>query len=466
MFRCHQIANTVAKLQHLRNTSRMKPTPSRKLKQGESWPRKVTIGRETVSVYRRKTPLGNFAYMVANYADGKRRFDSYTNEGEAVEAATTLARRLSETDTKAAQMTEAQAVEYVNAARELQPLGISLTAAVSVIVEAVKLAGDLPGVLTGLRFYKAKHKTVTPKRVSEAVADMLVLKKSRGASDRYLRDLRLRLGVFAEKFPCNVGSVTTADIQAWLNGLKLSTQSYSNYRRVVNVFFVFAKSNGFCMDNPASEVERPKIRNGEIEIFTPDEARRLFAAASKDFIPALALGMFAGFRSAEIERLEWKDIDLKQGHVVIGADKAKTASRRIVPIAENLAEWLKLTPEAKRTGNVWQGGWLYKVQQDTAAATEVKGDEENGVAAHKPVKWKANGCRHSCASYMFALTSDAGRIAGYLGNSAAVIHRHYRELVKPADALAWFNMRPDGATSTPALPQNLLNALPAATSNP
>ena len=51
----------------------MKATASRKPKQSESWPRKVTVGRESVTVYRRRTALGNFAYMVANYADGKRR---------------------------------------------------------------------------------------------------------------------------------------------------------------------------------------------------------------------------------------------------------------------------------------------------------------------------------------------------------------------------------------------------------
>src|ERR1039457_7567196 len=74
-FRHRRIVNGVDKLQHLCNTSRMKATASRKTKQSESWPRRVSVGRESVTVYRRKTPLGNFSFMVANYADGKRRFD-------------------------------------------------------------------------------------------------------------------------------------------------------------------------------------------------------------------------------------------------------------------------------------------------------------------------------------------------------------------------------------------------------
>lgn len=194
----------------------MNTTASRKLKQDETWPRKITIGRASVSVYRRLTPLGNFAFMVANYADGKRRFDSHATEADALDAAGKLTRQLAARDLIGASMTPEQSVEYASAVQSLQPLGITLSAAVDAIVEAVKLTGDLPGVAAAARFYKANHKTVTPKRVADVVAEMLVLKKSSGAAARYLDDLGFRLEKFAEKFQCNVGSVTTADVQAWL----------------------------------------------------------------------------------------------------------------------------------------------------------------------------------------------------------------------------------------------------------
>ncbi len=141
-------------------------------------------------------------------------------------------------------------------------------------------------------------------------------------------------------------------------------------------------------------------------------------------------------RSAEIERLTWPDVDLASRHIVVSAGNAKTASRRIVPVSENLFEWLK--PCAHRTGNVWQGTHedFYQAQQDTAKAAGLT--------------WKANALRHSCASYMFALTNDAGRIAGFLGNSAAVVHKHYREMVKAADAQKFFNVKP--AQSVNVLP--------------
>src|SRR5262249_6487632 len=68
----------------------------------DQWPRIITHGRIKVSVYRRKSPKGNHCYMVANYADGRRRFDSYHNETEAIEAANKLARQMSEREVVAA----------------------------------------------------------------------------------------------------------------------------------------------------------------------------------------------------------------------------------------------------------------------------------------------------------------------------------------------------------------------------
>ena len=74
-----------------------------------------------------------------------------------------------------------------------------------------------------------------------------------------------------------------------------------------------------------------------------------------------------------------------------------------------------------------------------------KAKEAAPVKAVAPVPWKANALRHSCASCRFALTGDAGRVAGECGNSAAVVHRHHRELVQPADAERWFAVRPGAA---------------------
>lgn len=437
----------------------MKTRSSRKRPRKSIWPRKVTFGRESVAIYRRELPHGGFGYMVANYATGKRRLDSYPTEAAALDAAQRVARQLSERQVVAASLTNGQAADYAAAVQALKPHGVTLLAAADALAKCLEAVGDLSGLHAAVKFYTARHRRVTRKPVSEVVAELLAVKESRRNSPRYLQDLRVRLARFADAFRKDCCDVTTAEVQAWLDSLKLSTQSYMNFRRVAHLLLEFAVARGFAADNPVAGTESLAVGDGDVEIFKPAEIRRLLAAASPDFLPCLAIGAFAGLRSAEIERLAWADIRLAERHIVIGASKAKTASRRVVPISENLAAWL--APYAAQTGAVWKGTHeaFYITQQTTAAATEVPADVENSIPAKPPVKWKQNALRHSYASYRFALTNDAGRVAGECGNSAAVIHRHYRELVKLADAERWFAVKPDGeAANVVTLPREAVAA--------
>jgi integrase len=59
------------------------------------------------------------------------------------------------------------------------------------------------------------------------------------------------------------------------------------------------------------------------------------------FVPFVALGAFAGLRTAEIHRLEWQDIDFHGGHIIVGKHKAKTGQRRIIPVLPALKAWLE-----------------------------------------------------------------------------------------------------------------------------
>ena len=175
---------------------------------------------------------------------------------------------------------------------------------------------------------------------------------------------------------------------------------------------------------------------------TVAELRRLLAAAKDSFKPLIALQAFAGLRSAEVMRLDWSNVKLSRGHIELGADKTKTAARRLVPISANLREWL--AEHAKKTGKVFPHGraYFHELQRDTAAATETQADAKTKRGALAPVEWKQNALRHSFISYHVAETGDVPRVALESGNSPAMIFTHYRELVTPDDALQWFAIAP------------------------
>lgn len=401
--------------------------------QKRGWPREVHLGRVTVSIYRRRTSSGGIGYQVANYIEGKRRFDSYPTEAKAMEAARQIARRLSEGDVLAASMSNADAAAYAAAMQVLRPHNVTLPAAADTLAKCLEIVGDLPNLHAAVKFYTARNRRVTRKRVAEVVAELLAVKESRQAKPRYLHDLHSRLGRISAAFQKDCCDVTTAEIQHWLDNLKLSTQSYTNFRRVAHVLFQFAVARGYAADNPVKGTEAIKVRNGETFIFTPAEIRRLLNAAPPDFLPCLAIGAFAGVRTDEIQRLEWSDVRLDARHIVLGREKSKVASRRIVPICDTLAAWL--APYAAQVGPIWP------------AAEKTLRIRRAETARNAGVRWKRNALRHSYASYRFAQTGDAGRVAGELGNTAQIVHKHYRELVTPADADKWFAVKPEGDTA-------------------
>lgn len=58
------------------------------------------------------------------------------------------------------------------------------------------------------------------------------------------------------------------------------------------------------------------------------------------------------------------------------------------------------------------------------------------------VEWKHNALRHSFISYRLAEIQNAAQVALEAGNSPQMIFKHYRELVRPAEAKKWFAIVP------------------------
>lgn len=235
--------------------------------------------------------------------------------------------------------------------------------------------------------------------------------------------------------------MTTPDVQSWLDGLKLSPRSVKNFRAALATLFPFAESCGYIFKggNPVGDTEKISgNREAAIEIFTPKEIVALLNHAPASYLPLLALGAFAGLRTAEAERLEWSDLDLAGGFITVAAGKAKTRSRRLVTILPSLKQWL--LPYARHSGQVWNGS-NRELKRARAAMPKASG-----------VKWKHNALRHSFISYRLAEVQDAAKVSLEAGNSPAMIFACYRELVKPADAQRWLAVAPPQAANLLPMP--------------
>jgi integrase len=265
--------------------------------------------------------------------------------------------------------------------------------------------------------------------VAQLADEVVEAKRRDGRSEVYLRDLRYRLSKFVQDFGARpIAGITVDELDNWLRALPYSPQSRTNYRTIVGLLFSYAESRGIIDRNLILRTAKPKLIDRPPAIFAVDELRALLEGANRvapDVVPMLAIGAFAGLREAEIQRLDWSEIDLARGHIEVKAAKAKSARRRIVPIQRNLAGWLR--PYAGRSGRVVPAGARRKLDRVR---------EEAGLA-----RWPQNGLRHSFASYRLAAIHDAPRVAAELGHtSPQMLYSTYRELVLPEEAERYWKL--------------------------
>jgi integrase len=264
-------------------------------------------------------------------------------------------------------------------------------------VEAIECAEKLAALGETLYhatdFFVAHLRNVTGSRkVRDVIDELLGARKADHCSPRYLGDLRVRLKRFSEIFGDQmIAAIAARDIDDWLRSLDVGAVTRNTFRRRLAALFGFAKRRGYLAENPLPDVERAKERAGEIEILTVGETGRLLKAASPDTVPYWTIGAFAGLRRAEIERLDWEDVRLDDGFIEVKAAKSKTASRRLVPIQLNLAEWL--APYRTRRGRVCPHNLQKHLNNDRDRA-ELRAQWPQNALRHSfgsPTTWRTSG---------------------------------------------------------------------------
>jgi len=285
-----------------------------------------------------------------------------------------------------------------------------------------------------LHFYVShleKSKNSAP--LHAALEELIKVRSEAGVSDRYCYDLKLRLGRFVAGFSGKTtADISTANIDSWLAGLGVAPGTRNTYRRDLRTLFSFCVTRGYCGTNPVAQSQRAKDIGSPIGILTPDQLDRLLNNAAPQVVPYIAIGAFAGLRAAEIERLDWDDVDLSDDHINITAKNSKTATRRLVDILPILSLWL--TPHARGTGPIVPPN-LRSFLLEARAKANIE-------------TWPPNALRHSYASYHLAHFNDAAKLALQLGHThTRTIFQHYRQVVKTADAARYWQIKPSHSRS-------------------
>lgn len=378
----------------------------------------------TIKVTERALQNGEIAYVVdAGKLNGKRHRKQFKTQADALKYRTSLRDAKRRNGHLALLLDPKQLVDAKDALDLLAPFGISLVHAAKEYIRIAKPAGG-------------RH------TVQEVINELLTAKTASGRSTRYLKDLRLKYAAFASDFgPRNIAELRTPELDNWLAARgELTAITRSNYRRELRTLFSFAFKRGYCPTNPVLATEQPKVILPEPKALSFPEVYDLLWSAwcyrwKGNLLGYLTLGLFAGVRSAEIERMNWGHIDFKNGVVTVPAAHAKSSKRRQVEMSPNLRLWLKCCAPASTENPalhpIVTGNWR-KLLQNIATELEM-------------TPWPRNALRKSFASYHFAFHRDAGYTSSEMGHTrqdVSVFEQHYKNLVDPEHVQLFWTFAP------------------------
>ena len=415
-------------------------------------PLETKSGNVTVKIYTGKNRVNGTVYpqFTLTYYDGAKRIKKrFADLAEAKREAEFTATKLASGDNEVLRLTSTDRAIYLQAIGQLRPLNVPLNLAVLEYASAVKNLPDGATLKEAVDFFRRRNPAALEKRtVRQAVDEMLAAKRAAKLSDVHLKDLDSRLNRFADVFQLNIAGVSGAMLQTWLDGMKASGRTKRNYLAIIAALFNFCIKRKYLPKDAIEEIEsvqQQKEDNGEIEIFTPAEMREILISARPEMVPWMAIAGFAGLRSAELQRLDWSEVDLKERHIEIKASKAKTAARRLAPITDNLAAWL--TDFEKPSGAVMNfDSWWNQIPKVVEAINDRR-KQSLVVTGKDPASaprfvWKHNALRHSFCSYRLAVIKNAAQVALEAGNSPKMIFSNYRQLVTETEAAKWFAVCP------------------------
>jgi integrase len=365
------------------------------------------------NVYPRQNRSGSVGYIVdLGLINGNRERHSFKTKGEADTFAELKKTERLNQGVAALALPQEVKVDAAKATALLAPHHVSLE-------EAAK--------------YFIKHVVAfrTAPKIGEIVDQMITEAERNDRRARTVGDLKSRLTMFAEDFPeRRLSELTVEEIKAWMDeDEEWSARTRINYLTKISQLYNYALRRNWVDANLAERIDRPSAEDAEPKIFTIKQAENLLKNA-KDFgmLPYISIGLFAGLRSAELMRLDGKDVKLEERAIVVGQQVAKKRSRRVVEMCDALHAWL---------------AELKTLKGPIVDAKEFRDNMDELRKAAELETWPHNGLRHSFGSYHLAFYGDAVKTAQQMGHrSSDVVHNHYKALVLKKEAESFWNLKP------------------------
>lgn len=225
----------------------------------------------------------------------------------------------------------------------------------------------------------------------------------------------------------------------------LSPNTVIKHHGIIRTALQYAVKTNLIKENVADLVDKPKREHYHADFYTLDELNKLFEAVKGTSIEtAVLFAAYYGLRRSEILGLKWSAIDFenktisicnkvvrgkdKNGKLTaISQDKMKSeTSRRVLPLCDTVAEYLRKLSETQRNNAVLMGN-CYNHKYDGFICVNPRGDIINPdyitdtfgklLKCNNLRHIRFHDLRHSCASLLVSLGFSMKQVQEWLGHA-------------------------------------------------
>jgi integrase/recombinase XerD len=271
----------------------------------------------------------------------------------------------------------------------------------------------------------------------DSFLEMMSAERGAGANtlQAYARDLETYCQFLARK-GAKAADATTADIRAWLAGVKAAGHAGSTQARrlsAVRQFHRFLYGEAIASTDPAAIIEAPRRARPLPKTLSLREVDRLLAAARDRTASATgparlrALRLYCliellyatGLRVSELVALPLTAATTRDRFLII---RGKGGRERLVPLSEPARQaMIDYLAEVQATGNRQAGQWLFATHAGSGHLTRQHfALELKGLAAAAnldPQAVSPHVLRHAFASHLLAGGADLRTVQQLLGHA-------------------------------------------------
>ena len=319
----------------------------------------------------------------------------------------------------------------------LKSTGISLIEAAMIAKEALRAGhGQIERtrqcISAGEAALRQREKTVCFKH-----AVVVALEARQDRRIRTVYDFRYFTRRFMKRCPGlakrPIRSITPKECLEYIEKAFETPRQRQKARLILSGVFGTARKNGWCDENPVSQVGVPCVVESRVSILSASEIDGILEAARNyeggRCAAAVGMMLYGGIRPHEVVRLTWADVSLRDRAIFIYPEHSKTGGARKVTIHRPL---LSILERCKKdaSASICPPNWLvhWRKLREMAGWNRAK-------------RWTQDALRHTFASYHLRYFRDFSELQYEMGHrDVALLRTRYIDQRGVEDAAAFWGL--------------------------